>query len=178
MAGRTFPIKIGGRNSGTNHRIFNGLRSGRIRHNVDGRLWWRQVVRFSDLTLPASTSGTFSFDDLFPANAFYDNVQMRPGAHVYVGENWQGGAITALTIAMGGVFADGTDGDGLLTATSMFAAGTVGTKLCTPAAAEYETETIEAGFEPTFTLASTTANLNAITQGWFEAFIPYSPLRS
>lgn len=176
MAGRIFPIKIGGRNSGTNHRMFNALRSGRIRHNVDFSLWWRQVVRFSDLTLPGAASATFNLDDIFPSNAFYDNVQMRPGAHAYVGENWLGGALTNVTLAFGGEFAAGTDADGLLTATSMFAAE--GTKLSTPTAAEYDTETTEPDFTATMTLASTNGNLSLITQGWVELFIPYAPLRS
>lgn len=178
MAGRAFPVKIGGRNSGTNHRLMNAIRSGRIRHNMDEVFWWRQRVRLADLTLPAATTGTFNFDTLYPSNAFYDNVQLRPGGHIYVIENGEGGDISALTIAMGGEFEAGTDADGILSATAIFLAATIGTKLSTPAAAEYNTETNEPDFTATFTLASTSANLDELEQLEFEAFIPYSPLRS
>lgn len=170
-----FPVKLGARNGG-NARAFNGLRSGVFRDAFCGGWWWQQRVKFGDFSLSAATSQNVSLHTVYPNNTFPTNVD-RSTPMIYVVTPLAGGAISASTITLG----DSGDGDGLITATSIFTgvSGYLPPNLTSqaPSAAEYQ-DRFEAAFSPQFTLATTSANVNAATAFEFVVQIKFHPTAS
>lgn len=169
MANSTFRIKTGARNGG-NGAIIRALGNGSLRHAWAPRFWWYQLF---DITragaLDGDTSQRFDLHTYNPRNLFPADVE-RTTSLVRVVRNFSGGAVSACTARLG----DAGDDDGLLTATTVFAAGTIGTTLFTLGAAEYAPR-FESAFIPQIGIDTTTANVAALTQGQLLVCIGFNP---
>ena len=166
MANSTFAVAIG---KGSNPRMIRGLKSGRILHAWAPWLFWRQVITLADFTPAAATSQDLNLHTLFPNNLFPANVIRGPGVLRQLAA-FGGGSISAFTAALGD-----DDNDGIVTATNMFTGQANGYKASTVSAAEYAPR-VETDYIPHVGLASTSANLSALTAGSLEAIIAYRPL--
>jgi hypothetical protein len=169
MANSTFRIKIGSKNGG-NGRVIRNLSGGAIRHAWAPRFWWYQLFDVTEAgALDADTSQRFDLHSYNPHNLFPANVE-RTVSIIRVVRNVAGGAVSACTTVLG----DAGDDNGLITATTVFAAGTIGTTICTPAAAEYAPR-FESAFIPQIGLDTTTANVAALTGGQLLVCIGFNP---
>lgn len=119
----------------------------------------------TETALAAATSQNLELHTVAPKLLFPADVRLLRGASVRVRANTTG--TTTATITVG----DAGDRDGLTTVSNLHT-GTVGRRIITPGAAEYE-EHHEPAFEPSITLASTGANLSALTAGAFDIRIPF-----
>jgi hypothetical protein len=168
-----FGIKLGGRGANANVLDF-------MRHycpwSLEWRFWYRQIVQLSDLTLGPAMTLTVNLNALYPKNVFPTNVDLRAGAKIRRINDWEGGAVSAATMQLGGTFDAGADPNGLLTASNVWTGAGAGYDN-TPAAANYARR-YESGFVPKLLLTTTTDNNNALVQGEVEVFIPWTPLRS
>lgn len=130
--------------------------------------WWVQRVRYSNFT-SAATSQALSLNATFTANPFPPDAFIQMGAYVDLIQVFSGGAVTAATVILG----DAGATNGLLTISNVWTGATT-TRICTPAATEYDDVALETQFVPLLTLVTTTANVNVLTQGILDVYIPYS----
>ena len=156
-------VRISQRNQG-NAIWLQQLRAGG-HHAFAPMHWWSKRIELTSLTLPAATTGAFNLNTLFPNDAFPVNC-VRGTPLLYVETPGSGGAITALTAALG----DAGDPNGLMTSQDVFT-GVSGGVIDTTGA-EFE-DAPEAAFVPQLTLDSTDGNLDAITAGVLHAVIGY-----
>lgn len=169
MANSQFPLRIGAKN-GSNGGVIRALKNNRLPHAYAPRFWWYQkfdILRAG--TLDADGAQTFNLHTYNPYNLFPANV-IRSTPSLYVGELVAGGAISAATLSMGD-----DDVDGLHTAVDVFTGAALGYRANTVGAAEYAPR-FEAAFVPTFTVTTTTGNVNAATSGEFWAMIGFTPV--
>lgn len=130
--------------------------------------WWVQRVRFSNYSA-ASTQQLLDLNVAFPHNTFPTGVILLAGAHVDLIQTFSGGSVSAATVRLG----DSGASNGLLTDSNVFTGATTGS-IFTPSATEYRQYNNESAFVPTLRLDTTTANINTLTQGIVDVWIPYT----
>ena len=164
-----FAIKLGGARQ-ANAAVLEYLRT--CPWAVEWKFWYHQIVNFDDteLTLPAATTYEIDLNALYTRNVFPEDVDILPGAKARRITDFAGGAISDFDVEVG----DTGDPNGLLTASDVFGEG-AGYDV-TPAAAEYARH-YESAFAPTLTLTSAGANINVLTAGACEVWIPWAPLK-
>lgn len=164
-----FPVKIGPRGT-SNARVLRSIKSRRIPYPLALTFEWRFRLRYTDFTPDGDTAQVLTLNTLRPSNAFPTNVRIMPGAGIYVHTAFDGTDMTAFTVRLG----DTNDDDGLLTDTDIEGAA-AGWQI-TEAAAEWESYLDESAYSPLLTIATTGANIDAITQGDCTIVIPFRPL--
>lgn len=120
---------------------------------------------YTDTALPAALTTTIDLHTAAPRLLFPANVTLLRGSSVRVRANTTG--LTTCSIIVG----DANDDNGLVTVSNLHT-GTVGRRIITPAAQEYE-EHFESAFIPQIVLVSTVDNLSAATAGSFDVRIPF-----
>jgi hypothetical protein len=166
-------IRFGHRSS--NAEVLRAIQSNAIPHAMRLRHWYRQLVQVGDFVGEGDSDQTLTLNTLYPRNTFPTDVDLLEGATVVNRTLPVGTSLTAASLRLGGVFAAGTDDDGLLTVSNWLGSGAaVGDVLNTPSAANYANR-YEAAFSPQVRIVFTGAFLSAATAGAFEVFIPWTP---
>jgi roadblock/LC7 domain-containing protein len=166
-------IRFGHR--GSDAEVLRAIETNKIPHAMRLRHWYRQVVTVGDFVGEGDTDQTLTLNALYPRNTFPTDVDLLEGACIVNRTLPVGTSLTAATLRLGGVFAAGTDDDGLLTVSNWLGSGAaVGDVLNTPSAANYANR-YEAAFSPQVRMVATGANWSAATAGAFEVFIPWTP---
>lgn len=164
-----FPVKLGGSRQ-ANADVLNFLPQSPWA--VEWRFWYHQIVSFDspELTLPAATTYAINLNTLFPRNAFPADVDILAGTKCRLIAAFAGGAISDFDVELG----DSGDPNGLMSAFDVF--GTAASYNTDPAAAEYDRH-YESAFAPELLWTSTGANIDQLTAGSMEVWIPWSPLK-
>lgn len=132
--------------------------------------WWIQRVRYSDFS-DADTSQALTLNTAFPHNAFPTDVFLTfgPTAYIDLVEVFAGGGVTAATLILG---VSGNT-NGLVESTNVFTGETLGRKYA--AGDLYVAATIDqAAMSPLLELNTTTDNIDTLTSGIVDIYIPYT----
>ena len=133
---------------------------------------WECEIAIGDFTGEGDTSQDLDLDALYPGSPFINNVWLEPGAHIVPLVAFAGGAVNAVTLALG----DAGAFNGLVTASSVFSGVTIGSPIATPAATEYALR-YESSFRPQVRIVTTNGNVSALEDGRALVRIPFTPAR-
>ncbi len=175
MAKGNFGIKIRPLKIGGGADVFHGFRSGiggQTMPNIPYVLGYKIKIDGSGsigaTALAAATTQEFDLDVAFPGREFPNNVWIEE-AYIRRITDFAGGSVSAATVEGG----DTGNDDELLTATSVFTGVGAGFSRTT-GAANYALHD-ESSFVPTFTINTTTDNVDALTAGELDYVIRFRP---
>lgn len=132
--------------------------------------WWLVRVNYTHFTT-AGTQQVLTLNTLFPTNTFPTEVflQLGPIAYLDLIQTFGGGTINAATLILG---ISGTT-NGLVTSTNVFTGQTLARKA--PGGSLYANTTdYQSAMSPLLQLDTTAGNVNTLTSGIVDVYIPYS----